>query len=1185
MILKFVLFLAGFLALPVRAQIHLDVFMKEREAKIDSLHYGIFFEDINHAADGGVYAELVRNRSFEDCDSVPLYWSLDLSQASADMKLVEDGLLNPVQRKALKVEIASVARNGIVEVANEGYWGINAVKGRKYKLSFWAKADGYKGTIRVSLQDKAGQTVYASSEVAGKVGRNWQKYTAEFYSEKDDAQARLVLSMDRAGTVCFDMVSLFPPTFKGRENGCRPELVQLLADMKPRFVRFPGGCFVEGEVIEGRLEQFKWKESIGPIEERSSHTNVWRYPVTNGLGYHEFLQLAEDLGAAPLYVTNVGIWHGGFAPYDSIDWYVQDALDAIEYANGDITTKYGAMRAANGHPEPFGMYLIEIGNENYQKNAKQQSDHYPERYIQFYKAIKEKYPYMRIVGNVDAFDFNPQWRNNHPVDFVDEHYYRNPRWFVDRYRKYDAYDRRGPKVYVGEYAVTKEYGVNGNLNAALGEAVFMMGMERNSDVVKMNSYAPIFKNENEARWNPDMIHFNSKDVFVTPSYYVQQLFATHVGDYNVKCVETGNTYPVGQDALRYSVGERLHVADDTREYTATRRFRYTGGKDGVKLYFHYKADDDYGVWHLGAERNKRYNLELHRKGEVCTLAYKYNGVLEDGKWYDARIEVREDSVACYLNGDLVHQARLHPEQWIYTSASVTADGTAGYLKLANPTDKDVIVDIGFKDVEINRVELIRMASGKGTDENSMVDKAVVKPVNMGMLPVVEGNLRLAVPAFSLNIVKTGSVGQGDFEVSSNGRYLQTAEGVPFFVNACTAWTLPVDYARDEVKAYLDNRLREGFNTIQMSAVFSEIDKQMYRKAFHDDDISRPVASYWEKVDWCVKEATGRGLVVMLNPIWKRSVNEFIRRQGEDKCRAFGRWIAKRYKDNPHVFYFIGGDQIPEPVRAELDAMGKGIQEEYDGKAIVAYHSCGSQSSKEAYPDASWLTLNWTYAYTPAYRFEGAPRYPYQMNYENIKRYKNIPIQFGEGYYDFGSAKTYSADGTSGRWGNRYVLRRQAWWNVTSGAAGVAYGAEGVWHKNRDGETWTKCLEYESSKDMGRLKRLFDRLEWWKLYPDMDHKFLVSGYGEYLTDDYATAAVADDMSFMLVYTPVPHALHIRFPENDSKQVAGMKWFDPTNGDETEVRDYVLKEGCLVVEPPSVNSSGTGDWVLVWARTKK
>ena len=744
--------LASMLFQAAYAQIGLDVYMKERSAKIDSLHYGIFFEDINHAADGGLYAELVRNRSFEDCDSVPLHWSLDTAGASAKMRLEGEGLLNPVQRKALKVEIASVDKSGKVELANGGYWGINAVKGRKYTLSLWAKAIGYKGTITASLQDKAGMATYATVRVTGKLKRGWQKYTVELLSDADDAQARLVLSMDAPGIVWMDMVSLFPPTFKGRENGCRPELAQLLADMKPRFIRFPGGCFVEGEVIDGKLEQFKWKKSIGPIEERSSHINVWKYPVSNGLGYHEYLQLVEDLGATPMYVTNVGIWHGGFAPHDSIEWYIQDALDAIEYANGDVTTKYGAMCAANGHPEPFGLYLIEIGNENYQRNVKQQSDHYPERYIQFYRAIKERYPEMVIIGNVDAFDFNPKWRNSHPVDYVDEHYYRNPRWFIDRYRKYDSYDRRGPKVYVGEYAVTKECGTNGNLNAALGEAVFMMGMERNGDIVKMNSYAPIFKNENEARWNPDMIHFNSGEVFVTPSYHVQQLFATHVGDYQVKCVEQGNSYPVENAPVKHTVDSILRVADNPQRYTSAKSFRYMKNEEGVKLYFHYKGSDDYGVWHLGADHNKRYNLELHRKGEVCTLAYKYNGVLEEGKWYDARIEVKGDSVSCFLNDELAHQVSLYPEQWIYTSATVTADGATGYLKLANPTDKSVSIDIDFKKTGVKQVELLRMCSEKGTDENSMEQKELVRPQHVVTLPVSRGKLKLTLPAFSLDII-------------------------------------------------------------------------------------------------------------------------------------------------------------------------------------------------------------------------------------------------------------------------------------------------------------------------------------------------------------------------------------------------------------------------------------------------
>lgn len=469
--------LAGLLSLPAYTQISIDVYMKERGAKIDSLHYGVFFEDINHAADGGLYAELVRNRSFEDCDSIPLYWSLHRSDAAAGMELESNGLLN--------------------------------------------------------------------------------------------------------------------------------------------------------------------------------------------------------------------------------------------------------------------------------------TD--PERYIQFYRAIKEKYPYMQIIGNVDAFDFNPKWRNNHPVDYVDEHYYRNPRWFIDRYRKYDSYDRCGPKVYVGEYAVTKECGANGNLNAALGEAVFMMGMERNSDIVKMNSYAPIFKNENEARWNPDMIHFDSDEVFVTPSYHVQQLFATHVGDYNVKCVETNNSYPVEDTPVKHTVDSVLRLAENPQRYTSVKRFRYSKNEAEIKIYFHHKGDDEYGVWHLGAEHNKRYNLELHRKGEVVTLAYKYNGVLEEGKWYDARIEVRGDSVSCFLNDELTHQVSLYPEQWIYTSASVTADGITGYLKLVNPTDKSVSIDIHFKDAEVKQVKLIRMCSGRGTDENSMEEKELVKPSDMGIFPVSGGKLKLTVPAFSLDIITINGV--------------------------------------------------------------------------------------------------------------------------------------------------------------------------------------------------------------------------------------------------------------------------------------------------------------------------------------------------------------------------------------------------------------------------------------------
>lgn len=424
-----------------------------------------------------------------------------------------------------------------------------------------------------------------------------------------------------------------------------------------------------------------------------------------------------------------------------------------------------------------------------------------------------------------------------------------------------------------------------------------------------------------------------------------------------------------------------------------------------------------------------------------------------------------------------------------------------------------------------------------------------------------------------------TAGSNVTEMSADGRYLVAPEGKPFFVIACTAWTLPQDYTMDEVRQYLDHRQADGFNTIQMSAVFSEIDKQAYQKAFHKENILKPVESYWQHVDSVVKEASDRGLTVVINPIWKRSVNEFLQKQGVKKCRKYGEWFARRYKDNPRVLYFIGGDQVPEPVRQEMDAMGEGIQKVYGGRAIVAYHSCGSQSSREAFPNAEWLTWNWTYAYSPSYKFEGAPRYPYQMNYENYKEQKGIPIHFGEGFYDFGTAKKYSNNGTNGRWAGRRVLRRQAWWNATSGAMGVAYGAEGIWHKDRDGQTWQQCVEYESGRDMIRLRHLLDRLPWQLLQPDIEHQILTAGYGEYLTDDYATCAVASDQSLAVVYTPVRHTMTIAIPQGHEAWTQQMHWYDPSNGQQQPVSDYTLSGGTLTLTSPMKNWAGDEDWVLV------
>ena len=536
-----------------KAQVTIDIDAQQRGPKVSPMLYGIFYEDINHAADGGIYAELIRNRSFEDGPryGAPADMQGWTTYAAAPSQLTarliqptkKTPLLNSVQHNALALDIKASAALPVCLV-NEGYWGINAVQGRCYRLSFWAKTLKYQGTVKATLCSKDGSQLYAETLVSGfpvAKAKGWTKYEATLTANDNDPLAQFALVFDGAGQVQIDMVSLFPPTFKNRENGMRPDLANMLWQLHPKFMRFPGGCFVEGQ--ESPDNAFRWERTIGPIEEREGHWNVnWGYRTSDGLGYHEYLQLAEDLGAKPLYVVNVGIWHGGMTPYDSIQPWIDECMNALEYANGPVTSKYGAMRARNGHPEPFGIEYLEIGNENNQPDPRQQSDHYYERYEQFYKAIRAKYPEMKIIGNVVAWgDDNPKWNSKLPVDLLDEHYYRSPDWFAAAFHKYDTYNRQGPKVYVGEYAVTNGYGKLGNMNAALGEAVYMMGMENNADVVELASYAPIFVNENDARWRPDMIRFSSSRVMGTPSYYVQQLMPQHLGTQVVK-VEQNDPY-------------------------------------------------------------------------------------------------------------------------------------------------------------------------------------------------------------------------------------------------------------------------------------------------------------------------------------------------------------------------------------------------------------------------------------------------------------------------------------------------------------------------------------------------------------------------------------------------------------------------------------------------------------------
>lgn len=796
------LLLSTFLAVGLSAQAQVLVNVDTHPTKTVSPDlYGIFFEDINNAADGGIYAELIRNRSFEDNNKDIPTWSV----CGASHKLVTKGLLNKVQGHALELTFAG---KQLQTLTNDGFWGINAVQGRPYKLSLWIKGK-YNGTVKAQLVSADGKTVLAETPVNGKVTGKWQKLTAEMMSAGNDAKAKFQLVFNGKGTVTLDVVSLFPPTFKNRPNGLRPDLAEMLYNLHPKFVRFPGGCFVEGQ--ESPANAFHWEKTIGPIEEREGHKNVnWGYRTTDGIGFDEYLQMAEDFGAKPLYVVNVGLWHGGKTPIDSLQPWIDETLNALEYANGDVTTKYGALRAKNGHPAPYNIEYLEIGNENNQPDPALQSDHYYERFKKFKDAILAKYPKMHLIGNVVAWgDDNPKWGSEEPVELLDEHYYRNPSWFTNAFHKYDSYERGKHGIYVGEYAVTQGFGNMGSLEAALGEGVYMMGMENNSDVVKMASYAPIFANLNRRVWAPDMIQFVSDRVFGTPSYYVQNVMFNNIGD-KVLNVTVDNPYSydvdyklkpeicqvgVGTWATQCSfkdasltdngktlTGEtvkdinikgdwteangelsqtsnedatiRLNpVRFNAQNYTYKVRARKNSGDEGFLIIFNYVDPKNYCWLNIGGWGNTQHGIEQivnGGKGQMATAS----GHVETGKWYDVELNVKGDSVYAKLDGKQIFATRLKPNVTPGFFATATKDSKTGeiILKIANTNIEGTAAKISLDGKTIKNAKLIRLTAKNGSEENDIDHPTNVYPTTT-VIPVNSDSIELEIPASSLNILR------------------------------------------------------------------------------------------------------------------------------------------------------------------------------------------------------------------------------------------------------------------------------------------------------------------------------------------------------------------------------------------------------------------------------------------------
>lgn len=517
-----------------------NINLKKTGAEIPSTMYGLFFEDINYGADGGLYAEKVKNRSFEFANPL-MGWN-----TSGKFEVLSDG---PFEKNPHYVRLKpSGHRDKHTALENEGFFGVSFEKGKKYLFSVWARVpDGGKSKIRVELTDPASDR--ESQALAAKdieiEGNEWKQYSASLEPSETVVKGKLRIFLRKPETtVDLEHLSLFPSdVYKENLKMLRKDLVEKLAALKPGVFRFPGGCIVEGTDLATR---YQWKNTVGPVENRPVNENRWHYTFThrfypdyyqsNGLGFYEYFLLSEELGAAPLPVVNVGLAcqyqnkdMSAHVPVDELGPYIRDALDLIEFANGPVDSEWGALRAAMGHPEPFGLKYIGVGNEQW-------GPEYVERLAPFVKAIREAYPEIKIIGSSgpdsEGAKFEYLWpeMTRLKVDLVDEHFYRPDNWFEIHADRYDNYSRKGPKVFAGEYADhTKNYKRN-HFGASLLEAAFMTGLERNADVVEMATYAPLFAHVEGWQWRPDLIWFDNLRSMPTASYYVQQLYAANKGD-------------------------------------------------------------------------------------------------------------------------------------------------------------------------------------------------------------------------------------------------------------------------------------------------------------------------------------------------------------------------------------------------------------------------------------------------------------------------------------------------------------------------------------------------------------------------------------------------------------------------------------------------------------------------------
>ena len=790
---------------------------------ISPLLYGIFLEDINFGADGGLNAELVKNGSFEFPQKL-MGWKPVV--ADADRRACR--VVNDAPRRASNpnfMRLTASEADTSSGATNEGFRGMGVRKDEKYHFTAWARSEAGKPVhLKIRLVDSGGEVL---SEAQVEVNSSdWHDISAVLQPNETDSKATLELSITGPALVDLDMISLCTErTWKGRPHGLRADLVQLLADLKPAFFRFPGGCIVEGSQLKYR---YQWKTTIGDLADRRLLLNRWNnefrhrltpdYYQSFAVGFYEYFLLSEELGAEPLPILNCGMAcqfnSSELVPLEELGPYIQDALDLIEFANGPVTSTWGAKRAALGHSEPFRLKYLGIGNEQWDQQ-------YIDRYKEFSRVLKERHPEIQLVSGAGPFPSDERFKFAWPqlraldADVIDEHCYAMPDWFLKSAERYDGYDRKGPKVFMGEYSaqsvdITSPDNRN-NLQCALAEAAFMTGMERNSDVVVMSSYAPLFGHEEAWQWRPNLIWFDNLLAYATPNYYVQQLFSLNRGD-RVLPVELVDSrpaeVPVGRIGLATSrssaefkdlvvtrngetvfTGDMIESPSDTTafhgnwhirdgifrqsdprgdgrllfgdygwsNYTLSLKARKLRGQNGFTIVFRNSPGGSFLEWIVGGWNNEKHGVHAHLASHSTdtNIVEQTPGTVEEGRWYDVRVELEGPRIKCFLDDQLVHSLEIAPPNLPRLYATASREDQSGdlILKVVNVGDERTPTQLSFSGAPGATWQAKSIVlTGSPEDENSLSEPSKIHP-EPGPAETFSAEQTYTFPAHSLTVLR------------------------------------------------------------------------------------------------------------------------------------------------------------------------------------------------------------------------------------------------------------------------------------------------------------------------------------------------------------------------------------------------------------------------------------------------